>query len=176
MKNLTGQQSGQLTAVRYLGCSTWECRCSCGNLKNVTTAHFQKKASTSCGCAHGNKKHGYALTGDPTYESWCHMRQRCNNPNTRQYKWYGAKGVTICERWNKFSRFLEDMGPRPVDTMLDRIDPNGNYEPSNCRWAPRTKGRRRSTPMIGNETLREYALRVGLKYHTAYARYKRGKL
>lgn len=65
------------------------------------------------------------------------MRRRCNDPTRWNYKYYGAKGVAVCERWNDFANFLVDMGVRPNGTTLDRIDPTGNYEKSNCRWADR---------------------------------------
>lgn len=71
------------------------------------------------------------------YRAWVHMRQRCNNPNNPGYLDYGGRGIRVCDRWNKFENFLTDMGERPEDRSLDRINNDGNYEPSNCRWATR---------------------------------------
>lgn len=78
-------------------------------------------------------RHGYHRT--PTYSSWVNMRTRCENPNSTQWKWYGAKGVTVCDRWKTFALFLEDVGPRPsTKHTLDRIDGLKGYEPGNVRW------------------------------------------
>lgn len=79
--------------------------------------------------------------GDLTLESWRGMKERCNNPNAQQYKNYGGAGVSVCDRWlgpNGYANFVKDMGERPSKELtLDRINPFGNYEPSNCRWADR---------------------------------------
>lgn len=85
-----------------------------------------------------NAKHGWA--GTPTYSSWVNMRTRCENPKSTQWKWYGAKGVTVCERWKVFGLFLEDMGERPSKQhTLDRIDRSKGYEPGNVKWSVMTE-------------------------------------
>lgn len=89
-------------------------------------------------------KHGHTSNNgrvlSPTYRSWISMKQRCSNEKHHAYPRYGGKGVTFCNRWDKFQNFLDDMGIRPDGTSLDRINPFGNYEPNNCRWAdPKTQ-------------------------------------
>lgn len=126
------------------GNRTWaHCVCDCGNTKRIRLDSLKGGTTRTCGCEQGPVRHGatrhYKLS--PAYRSWREMLKRCRNPNAIQWKYYGGRGVTVCERWqgpNGFANFLADMGKRPEGLSLDRIDNDGNYEPTNCRWADRS--------------------------------------
>lgn len=123
-------------------------KCKCGNTKKVLLGSLISGKTKSCGCllkevsilnGKRNRKHGARVGGvtrDRTYETWRSMKARCLRKNNHNYHLYGARGISICKRWlNSFENFLEDMGERPKNKTLDRIDSNGNYEPSNCKWS-----------------------------------------
>lgn len=123
-----------------------------------------------------NHRVRHGLGGTPTYRTWYSMIDRCINPANASYPAYGGKGISVCEHWEKLANFVEDMGIRPYGKTLDRIDPTGNYEPSNCRWAGLLdQQRNRSSVKCSMETAdqvralshegarqREIAARVGL--------------
>ena len=153
--DLTGQTFGDLTAIKIAGMSAqgktlWECQCSCGKNTVVDISKLRNGHTRSCGCLKykASFKHGYATRELHSkrlkeYGVWEAMRQRCQNSNNKAYKNYGGRGIQVCQRWNSFKLFLQDMGARPSSQhTLERIHNDQDYCPSNCKWATRKEQQR----------------------------------
>ena len=162
--DLTGKKFRHITVLGPTSKRTpsmkriWLCRCDCGVVKEVIGAALSSGKLTSCGCktneiiSNTNSKH--KLSGTPEYKIWKDMRKRCYNPNNKAFHHYGGRGIKVCDRWvhgeggkHGYVCFFEDMGARPSNGhSVDRINNEGNYEPSNCRWATDTEqARNKST-------------------------------
>lgn len=190
----TSKKYNRLTVLRLHGRNKhghplWECKCDCGTTTIVSGCSFNK--TKSCGCLLAERRHfstvthGYARKGkkSPEYTTWVAIRQRCSNPSVQYYCNYGGRGIKVCERWiNSFENFLADMGNRPTKNhSIERINNDGNYEPSNCKWGtPKEQSNNnRNTCLITRngitKSIAQWAEEFGVIYSTFYSRVKSGK-
>lgn len=114
------------------------------------------------------------------YRIWAHMKSRCNNPNVERYPHYGGRGIKVCDRWNNYSNFLSDMGRKPAGHSIERVNVDGNYEPSNCRWIPLSRQAHNKTNSAfifecGNRiTMTDFSRKYGIPVSTLFNRIDRG--
>ena len=187
--NLAGKRFGRLVVLRRAGVNSsrsaiWECRCDCGTLTKTTAGSLMNAGTKSCGCLQREAvirtmtKHG--MYQSATYGIWEGVIARCKNPNNHAYRYYGGRGITVCDRWESFENFLTDMGERPGRKTIDRIDTNGNYEPGNCRWATMKEQRRNCRNTVFYEyngqkkILPDWAEEFGVNMGTVRSRLRRG--
>lgn len=196
--NLIGEQFGRWTVVekadKINGMSVWKCRCECGTEKGVYQKHLLSGASTSCGCfakevarekaiKHCQEKATHRMTNTRLYHIWINIKKRCYNPNDDSFSIYGGRGIKMCEEWQDFVNFMKwALNNGYNDTLtIERIDVNGNYEPSNCKWATMKEqgNNRRNNHFITYQgvtrTISQWSEIVGIKRNTLYARINRDK-
>ena len=180
-RDLSGQKFGKLTVIMCLGEEKgkhikWLCKCDCGNEKIVQGNHLVEGATTSCG-------HCFNCRGLRLYRGvWTQIKQRCLNPNCKDYKNYGGRGITICKEWLSFENFYYwAMSHGYADNLtIDRIDVNGNYEPSNCRFVDaKTQCRnKRNNNLVTYKgetlTVAEWSERTHISANALYNRINRG--
>lgn len=190
VKDITGERFGRLTVkgvgVRVRGIFAWFCVCDCGASLSVETGALKSGNTTSCGCFHKEQRvkaqttHG--MHRHPAYRSWTAMKKRCDIPSNIGYQDYGGRGISYCQEWKLFEGFWADMGPTWAEGMsIDRIDSDGNYEPSNCKWStPKEQANNRRDNVVATlpdgqrMNITQAADYYGLDRRAVYARIRYG--
>lgn len=198
IKDLTGMRFGMLSVNGRSGSNSknealWTCVCDCGKTAIASGSAMRPGAKQSCGCkkkavasAIGKKNvvHGHTRAGvpnSPTYKTWCSMLYRCNVETCSAYVYYGAKGTTVCDRWLKFTAFLEDMGERPEGMTIDRKDNAKGYFKENCKWSTcieQQNNRTSNVPITAfgkTQTISQWSRETGLHKSTIRRRFHAGK-
>lgn len=174
---LTVVQIGKISAKKkYVAV----CKCDCGAFPVLALINLMKLGrKKSCGCAQLDAVTKHGQHKNPLYIKWKGMHRRCSSPKDSHYKNYGGRGIQVCERWTELSNFIEDMQPTYFEgAEIDRINPDGNYEPSNCRWLTRDMQAANKTTNImltyqgTTQTLQAWANDTGIAYGTLWERIK----
>lgn len=199
--DLTNQRFGLLTVIEFYGSISkgqskparyWVCKCDCGNIVTVLANSLRQGRTFSCGCLRSerlkerNEKHN--MSHSTLYHAWSNMKERCFNKNNPRYKDYGYRGITVCEEWLDFDTFrkwslengfIERKQNNRSLLSIDRIDNNGNYEPSNCRWvdnciqANNKRNVKQYTYKGRTQSLSQWAREMGINLSTLHSRINR---
>lgn len=193
--DLTGKKFGKLIAVSRSentnqNRAQWLCRCECGGEKIAQAAYLNKGTTRSCGCLADEQRKTAAQSQCTPYsrtnmyrerKTWENMIARCYDKTRHDFKWYGGRGISVCEKWrNSFEAFVVDMGMRPASMTLDRRESSTDYSPGNCRWATATEqaNNRRSNHCITIDgrtlTIAEWARHSGIGERVIATRIARG--
>jgi len=190
--DLTGRKFRLLMVIKYVGRdknrnSLWLCHCECGKETITCSAYLKNGDTKSCGCLNSKttvaRNTTHNLYGTPEHRNWTAMIARCENPNVKVFHNYGGRGIRVCERWRtSFAAFYQDMGLRPTaQHTVDRFpDPDGNYEPDNCRWATRaeqSRNQKRNRLLTFNgkvRCLQDWATLSGISAASISKRLKKG--
>ena len=192
--DMAGRRYGKLVVVSRSnnaigGTARWLCKCDCGGTGIYAGTAIRAGRQKSCGCgmretmfrAADGSLHLHGMSSSRAYRIWAGMRERCSsNATGKSRRLYYERGVRVCERWQKFENFLVDMGEPPKKTSIDRIDPDGDYEPKNCRWATAEQqaNNKRSNCIIEFQgrklTIAQWAREIGIKQNTLVYRINRG--
>lgn len=196
--DITGERFGSLVVIRRVdsgkkGVAKWECKCDCGNVTSVITSSLRNGKTKSCGCKSsrymlGEKSRTHGASKTRLYNIWCSMKQRCDDKNAKPYKYYGGRGITVCDEWeHSFESFREwafengyDPNADRGKITIDRIDCNKGYAPDNCRFVPMSEQCRnkRNVAWVDyngeHDTIVNLAKKYGVAYNTALRRWQRG--
>lgn len=187
LKDLRGEKFNRLSPIEYLGNRKWRCKCDCGKIIDVFTNNLTRGNTKSCGCLNSElaskRSTTHGKTNTRLYHIYNSMKQRCYEINNPSYIHYGQRGIIICKEWlsdfiNFYNWSINNGYQKGLS--IDRIDVNGNYEPSNCRWITKEEQQRNKTNNIQityngkTKPLKTWCVELGLPYRTIFARYKYG--